>query len=66
MIKLKLCKQCDITSECETYCREANEFEKQDNSKNYIEKGSYKALNTIKSTYPDARQSGGFGHWGSK
>lgn len=61
MIKRKLCKSCLLWTSCSSYCQESADEEKRENSKNYMEKGSYKALNTIKSTYPDARMSGGFG-----
>lgn len=36
----KLCYECGVTGECETYCQDAIEFEKQDNSDNY-QKGRY-------------------------
>lgn len=42
MKKLKLCRYCEITSECMTNCQDAVDAEKQDNSDLYMKK-KYKA-----------------------
>jgi hypothetical protein len=33
--KLKLCKECEITSECVTHCKDSIDFEKLDTRSNY-------------------------------
>ena len=41
MKKRALCKYCEITSECESYCKESAET--LDNN-NYMKSGTYKAV----------------------
>ena len=37
--KLKLCYECGVVLECDKHCKDAVDFEKQDNSDNYIKEG---------------------------